>query len=43
MLRYTCNVQFEASKVLNENGNHDRAVDSLCVAHHLASFITETA
>ena len=30
-------------KVLHENGNHGRADDSRYVAHHPASFITETA
>ena len=42
---HTGNVQFEASKlkVLHENGNHGRADRSRYVAHHLASFITETA
>ena len=35
--RYTGNVQFEASEVLHENGNHGRTVDSRYVAHHLAS------
>ena len=37
--RYTGDVQFEASKVLHKNVNHGRAVDSLYVAHHLASII----
>ena len=39
------NVQFEASKlkVLHEKCNHGRADGSQYVAHHLASFITETA
>ena len=36
-------MQFKASKlkVLHENCNHGRAVDSRYVVHHLASFITE--
>ena len=40
----TGNVQFKASKlkVLHENGNHGRADEFRYVAHHLASFITET-
>ena len=36
-------MQFEASKVLHEDGNHGKAVDSQYVAHHLAPFITEIA
>ena len=34
---YTGNVQFEASKVLHENCNHGKTIDSRCVAYHLES------
>ena len=38
--QYTGNMQFDASKVLHENGDKGRAVYFQYVAHHLASFIT---